>query len=246
MKQSGLGDALLVAGYDLSGDIGSLGNVGGGPAVQDVTGIDKAAMERIGLARDGRIEFAGFFNPASGRAHERLSALPVGDQVLTYCRGTGFGSPAACLLGKQINYDPTRGADGSLTVAVQAQGNGFGLEWGRLATPGLRTDAAPGNGASLDGGAASVFGLQAYLHVLAVTGTSVTVKLQQSADDGVGDPWADVAGGAFTAASAVGAQRIETARGLTVERYLRVVTTGAFTAATFAVVVVRNQVKVDF
>jgi hypothetical protein len=44
----------------------------------------------------------------------------------------------------------------------------------------------------------------------------------------------------------VGAQRIVTARDLTVKRYLRVVTTGTFTAATIGVVLVRNQVEVTF
>lgn len=246
-KQSGLGDGLWIGGHDLSGDIGAVSNVGGGLAgTQDVTGINKLAPERVGLERDGRIEFSAFFNPdlAIG-AHAQLSALPRTNQVLTYCRGTGLGSPAACLVGKQIDYAPTRGADGSLTIAVSAQANGFGLEWGRLGTPGLRTDAAPTDGASLDG-AATLFGLQAYLHVAALTGTSVTVTVQESADDGASDPWADVVGGAFTAATAVGAQRIVTARDLTVKRYLRVVTTGTFTAATIGVVLVRNQVEVTF
>ncbi|WP_372352624.1 hypothetical protein [Streptomyces sp. KL116D] len=93
---------------------------------------------------------------------------------------------------------------------------------------------------------AANFGLQAYLHVFAFTGTSVTVKLQESSDNGVGDPWADVTGGAFTAATAIGAQRIETARGLTVKRYLRAVSTGTFTSATFAVSVNRNDVATIF
>ncbi|MGW0587462.1 hypothetical protein [Streptosporangium sp. NPDC002607] len=245
-KQSGMGDRLFVAGYNLSGDIGSLGRIGGGPAALDVTGIDKEAFERIGGLRDGAIEYSAFFNPAVGQAHPRLSALPTADQVVTYCRGAALGGAGAALVGKQINYDPTRGADGSLTVAVQALANGYGLEWGRQLTAGVRTDTGAANGSSVDHGASTAHGLQAYLHVFAFTGTSATVKIQESSDNGGADTWADVVGGGFTAATGITSQRIATAAGLTVERYLRVVTTGTFSNAQFAVLVCRNETAVSF
>lgn len=245
-KQSGLGDRLLVAGYDLSGDIGSLGRIGGGPAALEVTGIDKSAFERIGGLRDGAIEWSAWFNPATDRAHLRLSSLPTSDQLVTYLRGTTLGGSGAAMVGKQVNYDPSRGDDGALTISVQAQANGFGLEWGTQLTAGVRADTAATNGASVDGGAATSFGLQAYLHVTAFTGTSVTVKLQESSDDGAADSWADVTGGGFTVATGITSQRIATAAGQTVERYLRVVTTGTFSAASIQVLAVVNQTAVTF
>ena len=46
-KQTGLGDNCYVSGYDLSGDVGSLGRVGGGPALLEVTaGTSKAQLHR--------------------------------------------------------------------------------------------------------------------------------------------------------------------------------------------------------
>lgn len=247
-KQAGPGDRLFVAGYDLSGDIGSLGRIGGGLAgTQDVTGINKEAMERVGLARDGSLEYVAFWNVAIDRAHKRLSLLPASDQILTYCRGTALGSPAASLVGKQINYDPSRAADGSLTIAVQALANAYGIDWGRQMTAGIRTDTGATNGSSVDFGIGStVFGLQAFLHVTAFTGTSVTIKLQESSDNGVGDAWTDVVGGAFAAATGVTSQRIATTSGQTVERYLRVVTSGTFSSASFLVTVTRNDTAVSF
>ncbi|MEV0115877.1 hypothetical protein AB0H77_21950 [Streptomyces sp. NPDC050844] len=256
MKQSGLGDNLYIAGYDLSGDINSLGNIGGGPAPWEVTGIDKSAPERVGLLRDGRMQMTSFFNPGTlpDKAHARFKTLPTADVVAAYFRGTALGGPSANLVAKQINYDGTRGDSGEFTFAVEAQCNGFGLEWGRSLTAGKRTDTTGTNGASVDFGVGSpplfngsaLFGLQAYLHVFAFTGTSVTVKLQESGDNGVGDAWTDVVGGAFTAAAGITSQRIETARGQTVERYLRAVTTGTFSNAVFAVSVARNDVAVTF
>ena len=244
-KTSGLGDNFYIAGVDLSGDIGALGRIAGGLAgTQDVTGINKLAFERRGLLRDGGIEWTSFLNPAVGAAHPTLSALPTADKIVTYCRGTTLGNPAASMVAKQINYDPTRGADGSITIAVQALPNGYGLEWGRLLTAGKRSDSAATEGSSVDFGAAGANGLQAWLHVFSFTGTSCTVKLQSSSDDAAADAFADVTGGGFTAATGVTSQRL-TVSGA-VEQYLRVTTTGTFTECTFAVSVCVNETSVSF
>lgn len=245
-KQSGLGDNLYVSGYDLSGDVGSLSRIGGGHTVLNVTGINKSGFERLLGVRDGSVEFSAFFNDAAGQAHPVLSALPTADRLVSYMRGTTLGNPAASMMAKQINYDPTRGQDGSLTIAVSTLANGYGLEWGNQLTAGKRTDTGATAGTSVDDGASTAFGLQAYLHVFSFTGTSCTVAIQESSDDGSGDAWTDVTGGVFTAASAVGSERIATAPALTVERYLRINTTGTFSECTFAVIVVRNNATISF
>jgi hypothetical protein len=240
MKQSGLGDHLLVDAFDLSGDIGSLSRIAGGPAPLEVTAIDKSAPERIGGLRDGGIEFQSWFNPVVlVGEHKVLSTLPYGDRQVTYCRGYGLGSPAATCVAKQINYDPARGADGSLTIGIQALANAYGLEWGFQATAGLRTDTVATSPATgVDGTAATAFGLQAYLHVIAFTGTSVTVAIQDSADNAT---FAAVTGATFVAATGAGVQRIATLNTATIRRYVRVVTTGTFSNAQFLVNVSRNE-----
>jgi hypothetical protein len=232
-----------VGGANLSGDVSALSKIGGGPAALDITGISSSAHERIGGLRTGEMAFTSFWNDAAGQMYPTLSALPTADVQMTYFRGATIGNAAASMVAKQLNFNPTRAADGLLTAAVDAQSNAYGLEWGNQLTAGVRTDTAATNGASWDAGASSAFGLQAYLHVFAVTGTSMTVKLQESSDDGGGDAFADVVGGAFTvvAAGATSGQRIATATNLTVERYLRVVTTGTFNPGLFAVMVVRNS-----
>ncbi|MFD8866011.1 hypothetical protein ACFV1F_16825 [Streptomyces sp. NPDC059590] len=245
-KQAGLGDNLYIAGYNASGDIGSIGNVGGGPAVITVTGIDKSAMERIGGVRDGRLEYTAYFNPGLGSTHTKLSALPTADQVMTYCRGTSLGDPAAALVAKQLNYDGTRGDSGEFTFAVSAQANGYGVEWGRQLTAGIRTDTAATLGTGIDTAASVSFGAQAYLHVMAFTGTDATVKIQDSADNST---FADVTGLSFTQITAgPTSERIATAAGATVRRYLRAVTvtTGGFTSLAFAVTVIKNDTAVTF
>lgn len=242
-KTGGLGDALYYGGYDMSGDVQSLGNVGGGPALLDFTDITQSAMARQGGIRDGRIEWTSFFNPgiAANAAHGLLSALPRGDVLVTYCRGTTLGNPAACLNGKQVNYDPTRGNDGGLTFAVSGQGNSYGLEWGKLLTAGMRTDTGATTGTSIDTAASASFGAQAYLQVSAFTGTDFTVKIQDSADNST---FADVTSLAFAQVTAApNTQRIAISNTATVRRYVRAttVTTGGFTSASFAVVIVKNE-----
>lgn len=245
-KQSGLGDALYIAGRDLSGDTQSLDEIGGGPAMLDGQDISMSAMARIPSLRDGRLNWTSYFNKATGQAHLTLGALPTADTIATYCRGTTLGNNAFCLNAKLIDYAGSRATDGGFLFKASMLGNAYGGEWGTLLTAGKRTDGSASNGTGVDLAASTAFGLQAYLHVFAFTGTSVTVKIQESSDNGAGDAYADVTGGAFTAATGVTSQRIATSSSQTVERYLRVVTTGTFTNAVFAVVVMKNVTAVTF
>lgn len=244
-KSSGLGQGMVVAGVSIPGDIQTV-NVRGGPALLDVTGIDKSAFERIGGLLDGAIDLGTFFNDAASRAHATLSTLPTGDRQVLYYFGSTIGSAFAAMVGKQLDYGPTRGTDGSLTIAVPHPANGFSLEMGGggedgLLTAGIRTDTGATNGASLDGGAATTSGWSAYLAVTAFSGTDVTVTLQDSADN---SSFAGFTSSAFTQVTGVTSARIAGAAGATVRRYVRAVTstTGGFSSVSFVVALCRHPV----
>ena len=132
----------------------SLGKVGGGPAVLDVTPINALAHVRIGGLRDGGIDFVTAFDPTAGQEHPVLAALPTADTQVMYMRGTAIGNAACCEIAKQVDYDPTRGTDGMLTNAISTLANGFGVEWGVQLTPGLytATNALTGQNAGFEGG----------------------------------------------------------------------------------------------
>ena len=241
-KTTGLGDRLYIDGYDLSGDICAIETIACPMNTLESTGIDKSAMERLGGLRDGQMEFMSYFNPTAGQAHDRLSILPTSDIVLTYGRGTTLGDPCASLVAKEVTYDGERADDGAFTFQVSAQANGFGLDWGVQMTPGIRTESTATDGPSVDFGTGSTaFGLQAFVHVTALGSGTPTIKIQESSDDGVGDAFVDVTGGTFGVVTANTAARIETSRTQTVERYLRVVTTGTFSGLSFFVHVQRND-----
>lgn len=241
--QGGMGDALYVDGLDLSGDIGSLSSIRCPLALQDTTSINLSAMRRLPLLRDGGIDFTSFWNPgaAADTAHTALKTLPTTDRSVQYCRGTTRGNPAASMVGKQIGYDGTRAADGSFLLNTAALANAYGLDWGSQLTAGKDTQVAAGNGTSIDQTTVSTaFGWAMYLQVFAFTGTSITLKVQDSANDSV---WADLASATFTAASAVGSQRVSAGptSTATVRRYVRYVSTGTFSSATFAINFVRYE-----
>lgn len=242
-KQTGLGDRLMIDGFDVSGSIGSLSKINGGPKALEVTDITQGGPSRLGGQRDGGIDFQAWMeDTAVTGGHAVLSTLPTGQRIVSYYRGATLGVFSACLVSRQINYDPNRANDGALTLGVSTQSDGTGLDWGETLTAVPRTDTTATNGTGLDFGAVSTtFGGQAYLQFSSITGTSCTVKLQDSADNST---FADLAGAAFTAATARGAQRL--AFSGTVRRYVRVATTGTFTNAVFAVTFVRNLSAVTF
>ena len=250
-KESGLGAGFLLAGYDFTGDVTALGNIGGGPKLAENTGIDKLGIERIGLQRDGRMSITSWFNPSANMSHKRLSTLPRTDVQAQYWHRQVIARPVACIIAVQPDYVGNRAQDGSFTFETEFDANGYGLEWCTGLTAFKRSDTTATNGTGVDLASAtfagsSTFGLQAYLQVFSFTGTSCTVKLQESSDNGAGDAWADVTGGGFTAATGITQERIQTSRTQTVERYLRVVTTGTFTQCTFAVAVQRNDTLTAF
>lgn len=244
-KDTGLGQALYVGGFDLSGQTKQW-DVSGGPSPIDTTDITQSANERIGGLLSGKVKYVTHFDPLAA-THLRLSLLPTTDQWMMLAHRTAVGAPAWALQGLQIGYDPTRDNAGAVTFSVDAQSDAMGIDWSVLATAGKRTDTVATNGVSIDHGIVppGSFGLQAYLQVFAFTGTTCTIKLQGSTDDGGVDPYADITGGAFTAVTAApNSQKIATSRTQAVKRYARVVTTGTFTSITFAVGITINDCAV--
>ncbi len=249
-KQGGMGDALFIHGYNLSGDTQALTRINGGtPNTQDMTGIDKSAYERQGLKRDGGFTWSSFFNKATDQAHLRYSLLPRTSVIGTYCRSTVLGKPAAASQYKQMNYDGERSEDGSLLLNIDGQGTDYALEWGVQLTAGEDDLTGIAAGTGVDFGAAFAFGAQAYLHVVEFTGTDATVTLQGSSDNAVGDPYANITGGAFAQITTDRyAERLETARGQAMERWLRynVTTAGGFASLTIQLMAVINETAVVF
>lgn len=315
-KISAVGSKLYAGGYDLSGDVSSLGLIESSVTLQDVTALESTAMERILLRRDAKMSFNAIFNPSAGHSHPVLSAFPSTEFEAFWAASATAGDIAAMIAAKQATYNPTIGADGSLLLAADFNGAvGAALEWGQIITAGKRQDTtatASGTGITLSlngtesaitvtsasaanptsvltatahglvtgdsvviagsnksglntdwtvtvvdathftvpldltSGAASGgtvtktssdTGWAAQLQVFSFTGTSCTVTIQDC--ESSSGTFANVAGGAFTAATGVTFQRLAAASPAILRKQVRVKTTGTFSECTFAVAIAR-------
>jgi hypothetical protein len=96
--------------------------------VQDVTGIDKSAMERLLLLADFSITLNGVFDDATDKAHEVLRTVPS----TSVARTTTITVSGQTLAGELLytDYALTRAADGALTwTAPGVLANGSVPTW---------------------------------------------------------------------------------------------------------------------
>ncbi len=85
-------------------------------AVQDVTGIDKSAFERLLLLADFSVTFAGVFNPASNMSHDVFKTVPsTSVNRLVTLVVSGKTLAPNCLL---TDYNLTRATGGAFTYSV--------------------------------------------------------------------------------------------------------------------------------
>jgi hypothetical protein len=85
-------------------------------AVQDITGIDKSAMERLLLLADFSVTLKGVFNAATGQAHDVFKTVPSTSVQRTVTQTVnGVTLANECLL---TDYQLSRSASGELTWSV--------------------------------------------------------------------------------------------------------------------------------
>ena len=123
-KESGMGMTISID--DSGGTARAIGNditqvqITMPSAVQDVTGVNSSAMERIHLLADLQMTFTGVFNDAASMSHAvfkdyRTNAgTELGRTVALVHSGQTLSEPALLL----TSYDLNRGQDGSLIFTV--------------------------------------------------------------------------------------------------------------------------------
>lgn len=122
-KVSGLTTTVTVASNDISNDITSF-NVDTPYGVQDVTGLDKSAIERIMLRADCTGTLNGVFNTTASKSHATLKTPGSKTFVL------GFPGATLTFTAVTSNYSVSMGADGSLTWSANwALSSGTAAAW---------------------------------------------------------------------------------------------------------------------
>lgn len=119
-KESGLGASIAVddsagTAKTISNDITDF-SLATPRAVQDVTGIDKSAMERILLLADFTVDLNGVFNDAADRAHIVFKTVPS----TAVARTTTITHSGQTLAGELLftDYNLSRAQSGELTFTA--------------------------------------------------------------------------------------------------------------------------------
>lgn len=132
-KQTGLGMTVSVddssgSAKDISNDIRSVG-LSTPYGVQEVTGIDKSAMERLLLIIDGQVTITGVFNTASNMSHDVFKTVPSTRVNRTTLLDYGAASLSMEML--YTNYEVNRSDAGELLwTATGALADGTAPTWG--------------------------------------------------------------------------------------------------------------------
>ena len=217
---------LLVGGYDLGQDSHSL-NFDRSAITEETTTFGDTFVENtyIGVKR-GQITQEGYYDDADNRTSEIFSGNGGTSRVIVAgFSGNAQGRLCAGLAGGMQSTFGRGASRNELTkVSATFESNGE-IEEGVI----LQSLAAEsGAGATSDGShdhSAAGTRSAAYLQVTELTlggYTSITVKVQESSDNGSGDAWADIVTFTAVTAESVG-ERIAIAA--SVERYTRVTLT---------------------
>jgi hypothetical protein len=223
----GKGAGALVGAYDLSAFLNNW-EAAATADTAEVTCFGGSNKAYIGGLKDATLSLSGFFDGAASAVDEVLAAALGGSRLLTLApAGVGtVGNRVQIASALETSYNVTAPVADAVTISAEGQVSDGMVSGVLLADLVART--AAGQTAAVDNAASTSAGYRASLHLVAFTGTDVTVKVQESADNST---WVDLV--TFTQLTAIGSE-LKTGTG-TVARYLRTDVSGTFTTVTFAV-----------
>ena len=122
-KTSGLGAAIVVDDHSgtpqtITNDVTNF-TLATPYAVQDITGVDKSAHERLLLLADGTVSLNGVFNAAADMSHAVFSVM--GNNRTTKVTPTSSSPPYLSMEILFTDYSLTRSATGELTWTAPGQ-----------------------------------------------------------------------------------------------------------------------------
>lgn len=208
---------VLFGGYDVSGYLSSA------ELSVDVDTAETTTFSQTSNAKTHMPTLYGATLSTSGRwdpAWETAIAAVIGTDlsVVTYCPGgaSSVGDRARIMAVTSTAYGSSDEVDGVVAFSWDLMAE-TPVSFGWLLHP-LAEDTNTTTGSSRDDAGATSTGWTASLHVTAVDGGSWVVTIEDSAN---ASAWSTVTGGTFTAATGVTAQRLVSADGATLRRYVR-------------------------
>ena len=230
---SGKNTVIFIDAYDLTGYFNKA-KVSHSVAKNDTTTFGNDDETSVPGVKSSMASLDGYWDPATGASHDVLKQiLATAGKVATIGQnGTTIGNQCELLSGYESKYEVSSDIGSAVGASAELVTSG-GLFYG-VFQHNKTAETATGNSTSVDGAAATSNGWVANQHITALSGTgtpTLTGKIQDSADNST---FADLSGGAFSAATAVGAQQISGTG--TVRRYTREVHTISGTTPSFTYV----------
>ena len=228
-KQAAHGTRIYLDGYDLSGYLTAT-DLGVEQETPVVTCFGDAGPRAVVGNYGVAVSASGLFDGAAGRIDEIIDALRGNDSdhyLTQLFGGTVAGSISYDSIARMASEPRKADIGGAVMLDFSLAGSGGmarGMVLANKTSTGAENIAGVNQGVTTAGQVYAVT-----FRLLAFTGTSVTMKLQESQNDGAPDTYADIAGLTSGALSALGAVRVTTAAAS--EAWKRVVLSGTYSSA---------------
>lgn len=202
-----------------------------GAADHDTTTLNADTVTRKGGLLNCKVSLDGLYDGTAtvalyAQARAALASSSVALIAIYVLGEAAIGALGFALRARLGDHKVSMPCKNLVTVAANFTGYKL-LELVESLHP-MGAETAAGNGTALDGTAATTNGGAVHVHATAFTGTSITLTVEDSADNST---FATI--GTFTAITAGGtSERIEIAG--TIRRYVRIVRAGTFTTCTFS------------
>ncbi len=218
---------IVIGGYDLSSDFNKMDRDQSVDEAE-VSGFGATAKSYVLGLQATKLTLGGWFNGAVNAVHARLEAILGGTNTpVTVAYGSrNLGDPCDVLDGKEKDYKISVAIGSAVGVSAEIDMD-YAVGLGTIGHA-LGAETVTGSAASVDWGATSTAsnGFDANVHLTAISGAGaqLTARFQDSADNVT---FADISGGTFTAATAIGGQSLHNVA--SVRRYTRAAWTMAGT-----------------
>lgn len=213
-------------GYDLTAYFNSFEGTGQNEPAETTT-FGNTAKTYIPGVSDGNMKAEGLFDATAGASGDKLNQAIANRAVTTVCywpEGDTLGNRGVGLAGHESAYDIKSDVSDANKVSAEFQSS-VGRE-GITSHRAVASSTAAGTATVIDHTTGSTGHAVGYLQVTGATSGTVTVKLQDSADN---SSYTDlITFTAITSSNAPFAERLEASG--TVRRYTRAVWSGAGTA----------------
>lgn len=221
--------------FDLSGELNSFGI----DFEQEVTkseGFSDTGPRRVIGNYDHSGSFLGMFEPTSGAYDDNIFAA-IGDSSDHYMAvAPGANAEGSIVYERtvRVSDEPRSAQTGGLVLLnfddEGAAGHVRGIILGNSTETGAGTSTGINQGATT-----TTAEYQVVFRLITFTGTDITIKVQQSSDDGSGDAYADVSGLTSGSLAAAGVVRVSTTASTEAWKRLDFSTSGGFSSAVILV-----------